>query len=126
MVQPARRRHGSAPATDDPGFVIMRLDSARRVFRSDAAVADAIGVNRTQPSRWREGQMPDPKNLDRLVGLDVVVQLLTGFLQESTIPKWLQAPNPRLGDRSPLYMLREGRLPDVIASIQAEKSGSYA
>lgn len=103
----------------------MRLESARRVFRSDAAVADAIGVSRAQPSRWREGQEPDLENVERLVGLDVVIQLLTGFLSESTIPKWLHAANPRLGDRTPLYMLRQGRLPDVIAAIQAEKSGAY-
>jgi hypothetical protein len=126
MAHRGQRRHDPASSLNDPAFVILRLDSARRVFRSDAAVAEALGVNRTQPSRWREGQMPDPRNLDRLVGLDVVVQLLTGFLRESTIPKWLQAANPRLGDRSPLYMLREGRLPDVIAAIQAEKSGSFA
>ncbi|MGH7578235.1 MAG: helix-turn-helix domain-containing protein [Longimicrobiales bacterium] len=104
----------------------MRLDSARRVFRSDAAVAEALGVNRTQLSRWREGRTPDPENLDRLVGLDAVVQLLTGFLSETTIPKWLRSPNPRLGDRTPLYMLQRGRLPDVIAAIQAEKSGTFA
>lgn len=119
---------GKARLTQDAGnhrFVLMRLDSARRVFRSDAAVAEAIGVNRTQPLRWREGQTPDPENVDRLVGLDIVIQLLTGFLGETTIPKWLQAPNPRLGDRAPLYMLRQGRLPDVIAAIQAEKSGAF-
>jgi hypothetical protein len=125
MAKSAHSRH-ERTRVGDSGFVIMRLDSARRVFRSDAAVAEAIGVNRTQPSRWRDGQIPDPQNLERLVGLDVVIQLLTGFLREGTIPKWLQAPNPRLGDRTPLYMLRQGRLPDVIAAIQAEKSGSFA
>lgn len=122
---PVRGKARPTPGTANHHFVLMRLDSARRVFRSDAAVAEAIGVNRTQPSRWREGQTPDPENVDRLVGLDVVVQLLTGFLGETTIPKWLQAPNPRLGDRAPLYMLRQGRLPDVIAAIQAEKSGAF-
>lgn len=122
---PTRSKTRPAQGTGNHHFVLMRLDSARRVFRSDAAVAEAIGVNRTQPSRWREGQMPDSENVDRLVGLDVIVQLLTGFLSESTIPKWLQAPNPRLGDRTPLYMLRQGRLPDVIAAIQAEKSGAF-
>lgn len=121
-----RRRYTTPAAGTHNVFVIMRLDSARRVFRSDAAVAEALGVNRTQLSRWREGRTPDPENLDRLVGLDAVVQLLTGFLSESTIPKWLRSPNPRLGDRTPLYMLRRGRLPDVIAAIQAEKSGTFA
>ena len=120
-----RRRYVSAPKSDTT-FVMMRLDSARRVFRSDAAVAEALGVDRTQPSRWRQGQVPDRKNLDRLVGLDAVIQLLTGFLSDTTIPKWLRSPNPRLGDRTPLYMLHQDRLPDVIAAIQAEKSGAFA
>jgi hypothetical protein len=117
----ARRRSASQVSP-----VIYRLDAARRVFRSDAAIAEAIGVHRTQPSRWREGRMPDQENMDRLIGLDTVLQLLTGFLEESTIAKWLHAPNPRLGDRTPLYMLRQDRLPDVIAAVQAEKNGAYA
>lgn len=119
------RRYTSPPKADD-SFVIMRLDSVRRVFRSDAAVAEALGVNRTQFSRWRRGQKPDAENLDRLVGLDAAVQLLTGFLSGTTIPKWPSSPNPRLDDRTPLYMLRQGQLPDVIAAIQAEKSGAFA
>jgi hypothetical protein len=124
MARTPRTRR-TAPKAPVASSVAFRLDAARRVLRSDAAVADALGVHRTQPARWREGSTPDPENLERLVGLDAVIQMLTGFLSESTIPKWLAAPNPRLGDRTPLYMLRQNRLPDVIAAVQAERSGAY-
>jgi hypothetical protein len=34
--------------------------------------------------------------------------------------------NAHLGDRRPIDLLREGSLSDVIAAIEALKSGSYA
>lgn len=104
----------------------MRLDSVRRVFDSDAAVADALGVSRAQPPRWREGQMPDPENAHKLASLDVVIDLLTGYLEPQTIPKWLNGLNPFLNDRTPLFMLRRNRLSEVIAAIEAEQSEVYA
>jgi hypothetical protein len=33
-----------------------RLESARRAFSSDAKVAEALGVDRAQVKRWREGE----------------------------------------------------------------------
>lgn len=103
-----------------------RLEHIARVLGSDAAVADVLGVNRAQPRRWREGQIPDPDNRDRIIGLDAVIALLSGFLAESSIPKWLNGVNAHLGDRRPINVLREGRVSDVIAAIEAQKSGTFA
>jgi hypothetical protein len=107
-------------------LVNMRLDSARRAFDSDSAIAKALGVDPAQITRWRRGQVPDPENADRLAALDVVVEMLSGVLSESRIPKWLRGPNANLGDRSPLGVLRMGDLPAVIAAIRVLKSGAYA
>jgi transcriptional regulator with XRE-family HTH domain len=104
----------------------MRLDSARRVFDSDAAIARALGVNAAQVARWRKGQAPDGENLDKLAALDVVVEMLSRVLSESRIPKWLNGANANLADRTPLGMLRMGDLPAVIAAVQILKSGAYA
>lgn len=123
MMSSGSSQHAGKRPSD---FVVMRLDSARRVFRSDAAVAEALGVSRAQVTRWRKGQVPEPENADRLVGLDATIQLLTGFLSESSIPKWLTGINAHLGNRSPLSLLRQGRVGEVIGAIQAEKSGAYA
>lgn len=108
------------------GRVADRLDHITRVLGSDAAVADVLDVSRAQPRRWREGQVPDPENRDRIIGLDAVIALLSGYLAESSIPKWLHGVNAHLDDRRPISVLREGRVSDVIAAIEAQKSGAFA
>jgi hypothetical protein len=125
--KPTRRgRRTRRKATSTANLAAMRLDAVRRVFESDAAVADALGVSRAQPPRWREGQVPEPENAHKLVGLDVVIDLLTGYLEPEAIPEWLNGLNPHLQDRTPLCMLQKGRLAEVIAAIQAEQSEGYA
>lgn len=104
----------------------MRLESIGRVYDSDAQIAQALGVNRSQPNRWRGGQEPDPENADRLVGLDAVIEMLDGYLQPTSIRKWLNGTNAHLGNRRPIAVLRAGMVSDVIAAIEAEKSGAYA
>lgn len=104
-----------------------RIDAARRTFPSDAQVADALGVDRAQVKRWREGRTaPGADAADRLVGLDAVIELLHGYLEPASILKWLKGTNAHLSDRRPLDLLREGRLSEVIAAVEALKSGSYA
>lgn len=119
----AKRRRSAQPS---PPYAA-RLESARRAFRSDAKLAEALGVDRAQLKRWREGRTePGSENADRIVGLDTAVQLLSTYLEPSSIPKWLMGINAHLGDRRPVDLLREGSLSDVIAAIEALKSGSYA
>ena len=118
-----RRRGGAA---SPHARVADRLSAVTRVLGSDAAVAQVLEVSRAQPKRWREGQVPDPDNRDRIIGLDAVIALLSGYLAESSIPKWLEGVNAHLGNRRPISVLREGRLSDVIAAIEAEKSGAFA
>jgi uncharacterized protein (DUF2384 family) len=108
-------------------FGALRLESARRAFPSDAQMAEALGVGRAQVKRWREGQtVPGPVNAERIVGLDAAVELLSGFLEPTSIPKWLMGINAHLGDRRPIDLLQQGNLSEVIAAIEALKSGSYA
>ncbi len=125
---PSRPPRGKpqSPRTDRADFVTLRIDSARRAFSSDAGVARALGVDASQVTRWRLGQVPDPANADQLAGLDLVIELLDGYLSPGRIPKWLHGANANLGDRTPLGMLRMGRLPEVIAAVQVLKSGAHA
>jgi uncharacterized protein (DUF2384 family) len=122
----SRRRRLPSPESTSFGRVTDRLEQITRVLGSDAAVADLLDVSRAQPRRWREGQSPDPENRDRIIGLDAVIALLSGFLAESSIPKWLNGVNAHLDDRRPISVLREGRTADVIAAIEAQKAGVYA
>ena len=59
-------------------------------------------------------------------GLDLAVELLSGYLSESGIPKWLYGANAHLGGRRPIAVLRAGQLSEVVAAIEALKSGAYA
>ncbi|HUF51912.1 MAG TPA: hypothetical protein VMN60_13900 [Longimicrobiales bacterium] len=122
-----RKRSGARAGVAAHGFFALRLESARRAFTSDAQVADALGVDRAQVKRWREGETePGPGNAERVVGLDAAVELLSGYLSPSSIPKWLMGVNAHLGDRRPVDLIRQGNLSEVIAAIEALKSGSYA
>jgi transcriptional regulator with XRE-family HTH domain len=104
-----------------------RLEAARRAFPSDAQLAEALGVDRAQVARWREGRTtPGVEAAARLVGLDTVVELLSGYLEPDSVPRWLQGVNAHLDNRRPVDLLREGRLSPVIAAIEAMKSGSFA
>lgn len=122
----SRRRRSPLPESTSYGRISDRLEQITRVLGSDAAVADLLDVSRSQPRRWREGQSPDPENRDRIIGLDAVIALLSGFLAESSIPKWLNGVNAHLDNRRPISVLREGRIADVIAAIEAQKAGVYA
>jgi hypothetical protein len=122
----ARAARRKPTATDSAKVIALRLDSARRAFSSDAEVAEALGVDRAQLPRWRAGQVPDRENADRLAGLDIAVQLLSGYLRETSIPKWLNGINSHLDNRRPLTLLRAGQLADVIAAIESMKSEAYA
>lgn len=104
-----------------------RLEAARRAFPSDAQLAEALGVDRAQVTRWREGRTrPAADVADRLVGLDTVIELLSGYLEPDSIAKWLRGINAHLANRRPLDLLRQGQLSAVIAAIEAMKSDSYA
>ena len=131
MPQSARQKRGAegrrVAAGARGGFYPVRIESARRAFPSDAQLAEALGVDRAQVKRWREGRTrPDPENADRIVGLDAVIELLSGYLEPTSIPKWLFGINGHLGDRRPIDLLRQGNLSEVIAAIEALKSGSFA
>jgi len=99
---------------------------ARAVFESDAEMALAFGVDRSNMARWKAGLALSPDNASRLQAFDVVVSLLLGFLAPTTIPKWLRGVNAHLGNRRPIDVLRTGRLSEVVAAIENERSGAFA
>lgn len=107
-------------------FVRLRYQAARLAFGSDAEVARSLGVHRSNVLRWKRGESPGLENWEQLVGLDTVVSLLAGFLDERSIAKWLHGLNAHLGDRRPIDVIRQGRLSEVVAAIEAEKAGAFA
>ena len=101
------------------------LDTLRAVLGSDRTVAGLLDVSPSQVSRWRRGQAPDLDNADRLGGLALVAEMLARWFHPGTIPDWLEGPNVHLDDRTPAYLLRRGRVADVLAALEADKAGVY-
>lgn len=102
------------------------LETLRAVLGTDRSVAELLDVSPSQVSRWRRGQVPDPDNADRLAGLALVVEMLARWLHPDAVDGWLRGPHAHLDDRSPAYLLRHGRVADVLGALEAEKAGAYA
>lgn len=102
------------------------LTVCRAALGSDRAVAEILGVSASQVSRWRRGQAPDPENADRLAGLALVSEMLLRWIEPQAIEGWLQGPDEHLSGRSPAYLIRQGRVADVIGAIEADKAGVFA
>ena len=98
----------------------------RSVFSSDAAIAEFAGVDRSRVTRFKQGKNLGPDTDALLNAVSVTVTQLRGFLEDDVIPEWLRGVNAHLGFRTPLDVLRTGRLSEVIAAIEAEKYGAYA
>ena len=107
-------------------LVKQRYHVAKVAFPDDADLARSLGVHRSAVVRWKRGEAPAAKNWEQLVGLDTVVSLLEGFLEDTSIAKWLRGINAHLADRRPIDLIRQGRLSEVIAAIEAEKAGAFA
>lgn len=112
-------------AGKSPGTWFLYL-SARRAFGSDAELARVLEVHRSQIARWKRGQAADPSNEARLRNLGSVVDYLTGYLEAEAIPGWLSGVNPQLNHRRPIDLILSGRFSEVVAAIEAEKSGAFA
>jgi transcriptional regulator with XRE-family HTH domain len=118
MKKPAR--------VSEPIAMPARVLSARRGFASDAELAEALGVSRSNIARWKKGERPSPENADFLLALDVVVTMLSGWLHPRSVPKYLFGINAFLGHRRPIDVLLLGGLAEVIRAIQADKQGAFA
>jgi hypothetical protein len=111
----------------EPGQCIQRAYylEARKGFPSDAALADAMGVHRSQVTRWAQGRSAHAENAWLLRDLAAAVSRLADFYQTGTINRWLFGANPDLDGEQPIQLLRQGRLPEVLMAVQAQTSGAF-
>lgn len=100
--------------------------SVRGVFRSDAELANLLGVSRSRIARWKRGEAADLANEARLRDLAVVVLLLSDYLEEPAIRDWLLGTNPQLAHERPVDLVMLGRLSEVVRALEAEKAGAFA
>jgi hypothetical protein len=126
---PGARRQASAAELQamDPAQCIQRAYylEARKGFATDSALAEAMGVNRSQVSRWAQGRAAHADNAWLLRDLAATVSRLADYYNPATIGRWLFGANPDLGGEQPMTLLRQGRLPEVLMVLEAQTSGAF-
>lgn len=103
-----------------------KVQALRADFRSAAQLADMLGVNRAQITRWLRGAGIDPLNAERIDLLDLVWSALLRIYEREAALSWLFGLNPHLGDRRPIDVIRTGRTEELMRAIRAERADSFA
>lgn len=105
-------------------------DKLRAVVRdlgSQTRVAELLGVSRSRVSRWlRTGEEPDQENRRKLQGVEFVLARLFEEFPREVALDWLLGFNAQLGDRQPMYLLKRGRITEVLGALDADAAGGYA
>ena len=95
-------------------------------FRSAARLAEMLGVNRSQVTRWLRGAGVDPLNAEKVDLLELVWSNLLRIYERDAALSWLFGVNPMLGDRRPIDLIRLGRTEELMRAIRAERADSFA
>jgi transcriptional regulator with XRE-family HTH domain len=95
-------------------------------FSSLREVADVLGVDVAQISRWRRGGGIDEANALRVDLLEFVMAQLTRIYDRQTARDWLFGLNPNLGDRRPIDLIRAGRTEELIRLTSACSTAASA
>src|ERR671922_1394627 len=95
-------------------------------FRSQAALAEILGVSRSRVTRWLKGAGIDPLNAEKVDLLELVWSNLLRIYEPEAARSWLWGVNPLLGDRRPIDLVRAGRAEELMRAIRAERADSFA
>ncbi len=103
-----------------------KVEALRVDFRSAARLADLLGVNRAQVTRWLRGAGIDPANAEKVDLLELVWANLLRLYDRDAALSWLFGINPTLGDRRPIDVIRAGRAEELMRAIRAERADLFA
>jgi hypothetical protein len=103
-----------------------KIRALKRDFRSGSAIADLLGVNRSQVTRWLRGAGIDPSNAENIDLLELGWANLLRLYEPTAARAWLFGLNPHLGDRRPVDVIRAGRVEELMRAIRAERADSFA
>lgn len=91
------------------------------------ALARALNVSPSQPSRWRTGaEVPSPEVAARLLDLEHVLALAMQAWDAQVVMDWMRSANGFLAGAEPIEVLRQRGSAEVIAALEATLSGAYA
>src|SRR6185436_4221954 len=98
---------------------------ARRGFRSEQELADALGIGKGELGRWKRGKGLSSESERLLRDVAVAVSELLTVYEPEAVPEWLQGSAP--GElKTPLEWLREGNLAEILNLINASATGAYS
>jgi len=109
-----------------PVATAAKIVALKRDFKTGAALADLLGVNRSQVTRWLRGAGIDPLNAEKVDLLELVWSNVLRLYDRDAALSWLFGVNPLLGDRRPVDLIRMGRAEELMRAIRAERSDSFA
>lgn len=91
---------------------------------SGADIGRATGVAASTARAWLAGTRSPSRTTaaERLAELSALVERLVRIMDPSYVPVWLRKPNPALGDRKPLDVIREGGYREVSRVVAALES----
>jgi hypothetical protein len=124
-----------APARTVKGNVVtpvawgpaQRTDELAKTLGGVTALARALGVSPSQPSRWRSGkEAPSPEVERRLIDLDHVVARAKLVWHPDVVPVWLRSPNQHLYGQTPLGVLMTRGPAEVLLALDATDQGAFA
>lgn len=108
-------------------FAAQRTEFLISAVGSGTALADVLGVARSQPTRWRKGQeSPSPQTARELVDLDHVMARALMLFPQPVAMDWLTSANSYLDGSRPIDVLRTRGSSEVIAALDATMSGAFA
>ena len=97
-----------------------------RDFGSQRRLAQMLGVDPAQVTRWRRGEGIDDVNAFRVDLLELVMSQLLRVYTAAAAERWLLGLNPGLGDRRPVDLIRRGHVREVLGAIANEQAGGFA
>jgi transcriptional regulator with XRE-family HTH domain len=109
-----------------PVAVAQKVEALREDFRSAARLAELLGVDRSQVTRWLRGAGIDPLNAEKIDLLELVWSNVLRLYDREAALAWLFGVNPLLGDRRPVDLIRMGRAEELMRAIRAERSDTFA
>jgi hypothetical protein len=104
----------------------VKIQALAEDLQTQSAVADLLGVSRSQVTRWLRGAGIDPLNAERVDLLEFVLANLLRLYEPDAARAWLFGLNPHLGDRRPIDLVRMGRMEELLGAIRAERAESFA
>jgi hypothetical protein len=103
-----------------------KVTALSRDFGSQRRLAELLGVNAAQVTRWRRGEGIDDINAGRVDLLELVMAHLLRLYSAEAAERWLIGMNPSLGNRRPLDLIRRGQAREVLDAIANERAGNFA